>query len=210
MCIIEKIGETLYSVSSESDEWTIQMGWRYMFGSEAFVAGAFSLLCFFIPMSPRFLAMKGRNRQALKVLARINGRGKGVEILNDIRQSDSVKSTRLFSFGVLVIFIGVMLSVFQQAVGINAVLYYAPRIYQSMGMENPMVQTVVMGIVNITFTLVAVFTVERLGRKPLLIWGSIGMAAGALDVATVYIAESLPPMVVVISIMVYSASFMFS
>lgn len=208
--IIEKIGETLYSVSSESDVWTIQTGWRYMFGSEAFVAGIFTLLCLFIPMSPRFLAMKGRDRQALTVLSKINGRVRGVEILNEIKKADNTKSTRLFSFGIMVIFVGVLLSVFQQAVGINAVLYYAPRIFQSMGMGNPMVQTVVMGIVNITFTLVAVFTVERIGRKPLLIWGSVGMAIGAIGVAIVNILSCLPPMFAVVSIMIYSASFMFS
>ena len=84
----------------------------------------------------------------------------------------------------MVIFIGIMLSVFQQAVGINAVLYFAPRIFESMGMGNPMVQTVFMGIVNILFTLLAVFTVEKWGRKPLLIYGSIGMAIGALGVAS--------------------------
>ncbi|MDE6632663.1 MAG: MFS transporter, partial [Muribaculaceae bacterium] len=104
---------------------------------------------------------------------------------------------------------GVMLSVFQQAVGINAVLYYAPRIFESMNMGNPMVQTVIMGIVNIAFTLVAVFTVEKLGRKPLLIWGSIGMAIGALGVALANLVE-LPALFPVVSIMVYSASFMFS
>ena len=109
----------------------------------------------------------------------------------------------------MVIFVGVMLSVFQQAVGINAVLYYAPRIFESMNMGNPMVQTVIMGIVNIAFTLVAVFTVEKLGRKPLLIWGSIGMAVGAFGVAFSNIV-TVAPIVPVISIMVYSASFMFS
>ena len=109
----------------------------------------------------------------------------------------------------MVIFVGVMLSVFQQAVGINAVLYYAPRIFDSMGMGNPMVQTVIMGVVNILFTLVAVFTVEKLGRKPLLIWGSFGMAIGAFGVAISNIVE-VHPLMPVISIMVYSAAFMFS
>jgi SP family xylose:H+ symportor-like MFS transporter len=109
----------------------------------------------------------------------------------------------------MVIFVGIMLSVFQQAVGINAVLYYAPRIFDSMNMGNPMVQTVIMGIVNITFTLVAVFTVEKLGRKPLLIWGSIGMAVGAFGVAISNIV-TVAPIIPVVSIMVYSASFMFS
>ncbi len=78
-----------------------------------------------------------------------------------------------------------------------------------MNMGNPMVQTVIMGIVNITFTLVAVFSVEKLGRKPLLIWGSIGMAVGAFGVAASNLVE-VNPLVPVVSIMVYSASFMFS
>ena len=107
------------------------------------------------------------------------------------------------------IFVGIMLSVFQQIVGINAVLYYAPRIFQDMGMQSPMVQTVIMGIVNISFTLVAVFTVEKVGRKPLLIWGSIGMAIGAFGVALTFGNASLS-IVTMLSIMVYSASFMFS
>lgn len=207
--IIEKIGETVYAVHPSSDPWTISTGWRYMFGSEAFVAALFTVLVFFVPESPRYLALKGEDSKALKTLARINGSKAAGTILAEIRSTVSVKSERLFSFGVMVIFVGVMLSVFQQAVGINAVLYYAPRIFESMGMGNPMVQTVMMGIVNIAFTLVAVFTVEKLGRKPLLIWGSIGMAAGAFGVAVSNIID-VPAIVPVISIMVYSASFMFS
>lgn len=207
--IIEKIGETVYAVHPSSDPWTISTGWRYMFGSEAFVAALFTVLVFFVPESPRYLALKGEDSKALKTLARINGSEAAGTILAEIRSTVSVKSERLFSFGIMVIFVGVMLSVFQQAVGINAVLYYAPRIFESMGMGNPMVQTVMMGIVNIAFTLVAVFTVEKLGRKPLLIWGSIGMAAGAFGVAVSNIID-VPAIVPVISIMVYSASFMFS
>ncbi len=207
--IIENIGETIYRVHPSSDPWTITTGWRYMFGSEAFVAALFTILVFFVPESPRYLAIKGFDSKALKTLTRINGMEKAKSILADIKATVNVKSERLFSFGILVIFVGVMLSVFQQAVGINAVLYYAPRIFESMGMGDPMVQTVMMGVVNIAFTLVAVFTVERLGRKPLLIWGSFGMAAGAFGVAVSNIIE-LPAIVPVMSIMVYSASFMFS
>lgn len=206
--IIEKIGETVYQVSPSSDPWTIQSGWRYMFGSEAYVALAFTILVFFVPESPRYLALKGLDGKALTVLRRING-SKAQAILEAIKSSVNVKSERLFSYGVMVIFIGVMLSVFQQAVGINAVLYYAPRIFESMGMGNPMMQTVVMGVVNIAFTLVAVFTVEKLGRKPLLICGSLGMACGAIGVAFSNVVE-VAPIVPVVCIMIYSASFMFS
>ncbi len=207
--IIEKTAENIYIVVSGSDAWTIMTGWRYMFGSEAWVAGAFTLLVLLVPESPRYLAMTGRDNKALSVLARINGIDKAREILHQIRNTVEQRTERLFSFGIMVIFVGIMLSVFQQMVGINAVLYYAPRIFESMHMGNPMVQTVIMGIVNITFTLVAIFTVEKIGRKPLLITGSIGMALGALGVCLANIIE-LPPLVPVISIMIYSASFMFS
>lgn len=206
--IIERIGETLYAVNPSSDPWTIQTGWRYMFGSEGFVAFAFTILVCFVPESPRYLALIGKDHKALAVLTHING-SKAKEILHDIKNTVSVKSEKLFSFGFMVIFVGVMLSVFQQAVGINAVLYYAPRIFDSMGMGNPMVQTVIMGIVNIIFTLIAVFTVEKWGRKPLLIYGSFGMAIGAFGVAASNIF-AVHPLVPVVSIMVYSAAFMFS
>lgn len=207
--IIEKIGETVYQVHPSSDSWTIQTGWRYMFGSEAIVAAIFSILVCFVPESPRYLALTGNDEKALCVLTKINGTDTARKILTAIKNSVDVKSEKLFSYGMMVIFVGVMLSVFQQAVGINAVLYYAPRIFDSMGMGNPMVQTVIMGVVNIIFTLVAVFSVEKIGRKPLLIWGSLGMAVGAAGVALSNIM-AVSPIIPVVSIMIYSASFMFS
>ena len=207
--VIEKIAEGVYQVSASSDPWTIATGWRYMFGSEAVPAGLFALLICFVPETPRYLVMIGEDNKALAVLRKINGTVRGAEILDEIKNTVTVKTERLFTYGWLVIFVGIMLSVFQQAVGINAVLYYAPRIFADMGMDKPMVQTVIMGIVNILFTLVAIFTVERLGRKPLLIWGSIGMAIGAFGVAATFGNADLG-MVTMISIMVYSASFMFS
>ena len=208
--IIEKVAENIWTVThTDTSAWTVSTGWRYMFHSEAAIALLFTILLFFVPGSPRFLAMKGRDEQALKVLARINGIAKARVILHEIKNTEDVKSTSLFSFGITVIFVGIMLSVFQQIVGINAVLYYAPRIFESMNMGDPMVQTVIMGIVNITFTLVAVFTVEKWGRKPLLIYGSLGMAIGALGVSLSNMV-TVPAIVPVVSIMVYSASFMFS
>ena len=190
-------------------QWTIETGWRYMFGSEMVPAGLFTLLICFVPETPRYLVMVGQEDKALGILTKINGFTEAQHILSDIKNTVTVKTERILSFGFMCLFVGIMLSVFQQAVGINAVLYYAPRIFQDMGMSNPMVQTVIMGVVNIAFTLVAVFTVEKLGRKPLLIWGSIGMAVGAFGVALTFGNESMH-LVTMASIMVYSASFMFS
>ena len=191
-------------------EWTNQIGWRLMFGSECVPAGLFTILILFVPETPRYLVMSGREDKALDVLTRINGSSVAAQILSDIKNTVVEKKEKLLAYGFIVIFIGCMLSVFQQFVGINAVLYFAPRIFDSMGMGNPMTQTVLMGVVNITFTLVAIFTVEKLGRKPLLITGSLGMALGALGVALADAVPGLPGIVGVVSVMVYSASFMFS
>ncbi len=197
-------------LNPDAAAWTIETGWRLMFVSEAVPAGLFTLLVLLVPETPRYLALCGRDNKALAVLGRINGASQAHAILADIKATTHEKTERLFTYGWLVIFIGIMLSVFQQAVGINAVLYFAPRIFESMGMGNPMMQTVIMGIINILFTLLAVFTVERWGRKPLLISGSIGMAVGAFGVALCNVVIGLPALVSVVSIMVYSASFMFS
>ncbi len=196
-------------VNAAGAEWTISTGWRYMFGSEMVPAGLFTILICLVPETPRYLVMIGQDQKALTVLQRINGTTRGSEILNEIKNTVTEKTEKLMTYGFLCIFVGIMLSVFQQAVGINAVLYYAPRIFKDMGMENDMLFTIFMGIVNILFTLVAIFTVEKLGRKPLLIWGSIGMAIGAMGVATTFGAAGLE-FVTAASIMVYSASFMFS
>ena len=207
--IIESIGQGVNAVAPGSDPWTIATGWRYMFGSEAVPAGLFTVLICFVPETPRYLVMVRQDEKALQILSKINGTTKARQILQDIKETITVRTERLFTYGYLCIFVGIMLSVFQQAVGINAVLYYAPRIFGDMGMTNPMVNTVVMGVVNILFTLVAVFTVEKLGRKPLLICGSLGMALGAFGVALTFGHAGLE-IVTMLSIMVYSASFMFS
>jgi len=190
-------------------EWTNSIGWRVMFVSEAVPAGLFALLILLVPETPRYLALNGQDDKALTVLSNINGEAKAREILAEIKETAVEKTEKLFAYGFLVVFIGCMLSVFQQIIGINAVLYFAPRIFESMGVSNNMLFTVIMGVINISFTLVAVFSVEKLGRKPLLITGSLGMAVGALGVALSNVV-AMPAVIPVISIMVYSACFMFS
>lgn len=208
--VLVKSAEGLLSVSPESDMWTIREGWRYMFGSEAAPAALFGFLLFFVPKTPRYLMLVHQEEKALAILSRINGPKQAEVILSDIKATAHEKTERLFTYGVTVIAVGILLSVFQQAIGINAVLYYAPRIFENAGAEGGgMMQTVVMGIVNILFTLIAIFTVDRFGRKPLLIIGSIGMAIGAFAVAlcdSMGVKGVLP----VFSVIVYAAFFMMS
>ena len=206
---VNPVIEAMRILNADEAAWTISTGWRYMFGSEAVPAGLFALLICFVPETPRYLVMINRDDKALAILQKINGKAEGHDILEDIKNTITEKTEHIFTYGWLVIFIGIMLSVFQQAVGINAVLYYAPRIFSDMGMTNPMVNTIVMGVVNILFTLVAVFTVEKWGRKPLLITGSAGMALGAFGVALTF-GDANMSIVTMLSIMIYSASFMMS
>lgn len=207
---IQSVGNGMNQILNGGEAaWAIETGWRYMFGSEMVPAGLFALLICFVPETPRYLAMVGQDAKAERILARINGAEEAKKILDDIKNTVTEKKEKLLTYGVLCIFVGVMLSVFQQAVGINAVLYYAPRIYEAMGFDNPMVLTVFNGIVNLGFTCVAIFTVEKLGRKPLLITGSLGMALGAIGVAITFGNPNLQ-LLCMVSIMVYSASFMLS
>ena len=207
---IQSIGNGMNEILNGGEAaWAIETGWRYMFGSEMVPAGLFAVLICFVPETPRYLAMVGQDDKALHVLTRINGDLEAENILSEIKNTVTEKTEKLMTYGFLCIFVGVMLSVFQQAVGINAVLYYAPRIYEAMGFDNPIVLTVFNGIVNLGFTCVAIFTVEKLGRKPLLIVGSLGMALGAIGVAITFGNPSMQ-LFCMVSIMVYSASFMFS
>ena len=207
--MVEEMGKGIAAIHPDA-QWTVTTGWRYMFGSEAIPAGLFALLICFVPETPRYLVSIGKDKEAFDVLARINcSSEKAAIILPEIKESMTVKTEKLLTYGSMCLFIGIMLSVFQQAVGINAVLYYAPRTFGDMGMQDPMMITVIMGFINIMFTLVAIFTVEKWGRKPLLITGSLGMAIGAFGVAATFGHEGLE-IITCISLMLYAACFMFS
>ena len=189
----------------------IQIGWRRMFLSEAFPAGAFFLLIMLVPETPRFLALRGCDAKAFAVLERINGTAEARSILDDIKATVHEKREKLFAYGTAVILIGILLSFFQQAIGINVVLYYAPRIFENMGASGDasMLQTVVMGIVNIIFTVVAIFTVDKVGRKPLLIIGSAGMMIGMAALAALSFSDTIG-IAALVFIILYTASFMMS
>ncbi|GAB3540403.1 D-xylose transporter XylE [Pontibacter brevis] len=197
--------------SGESVEWLNNVGWRRMFLSEAIPAGLFGVLLLFVPETPRYLSMAGRDEEALKILAKVNGTETAKRIFADIKNTVEHHSGKLFSYGKTVIVIGVLLSVFQQFVGINVALYYAPRIFESMGAgkDASMLQTVVMGVVNVFFTVVAILTVDRWGRKPLLMVGSVGMAIGMFAIAGLSYYEVIG-IGTLVFIIIYTASFMMS
>lgn len=195
----------------QSIEYINDSGWRLMFLSEAIPAGLFGILLFFVPETPRYLALTNNDDKALSILTKINGVQKAKQILAEIKQSVETSSAKLFAYGKTVIIIGILLSVFQQFVGINVALYYAPRIFESMGAakDASMLQTVVMGLVNVVFTVIAIATVDKYGRKILLMIGSVGMAVGMFAIAALSFFKIIG-ISTLIFIIIYTASFMMS
>ena len=144
-------------------------------------------------------------------LIKVNGVEEGKKILADIQNTVVSHSGKLFSFGMTVIVIGVLLSVFQQFVGINVVLYYAPEIFKSMGSgtDTALLQTIIVGAVNLLFTVLAIITVDKYGRKPLMIIGALGMAFAMFALGTTFFMESVGKGALIF-MLIYVASFAMS
>lgn len=195
-----------------SDEWLNTFGWRWMFASEVVPASLFFGLLFFVPDTPRSLMLRNRPMEALEVLEKVNGEFRGKRVLEEIRISlNEKKSGSLLSFGWGVIIIGILLSVFQQFVGINVVLYYAPEIFKtiSSSTDSALLMTIIVGIVNFVFTIIAIRTVDGYGRKPLMVIGAFGMAIAMLSLGFVFFAGA-NGYLALFCMMLYVASFAMS
>jgi len=176
-----------YFIAQQGDAaWNVQYGWRWMFGSELLPAMLLLLLLFVVPESPRWLAKQGQSDTALGILSRIGGaehaQAELAEIKNAIAQ-ESGSLRQLFQPGMkIVLVIGVVLAVLQQVTGVNVFMYFGTEIFKKMGSSTnaALLQTVAVGSVNLTFTIIAIWTVDRLGRKPLMIIGASGMAISLL------------------------------
>lgn len=193
------------------DQWVIDTGWRYMLLSAVIPAVLFFALLLLVPETPRWLVMKGRLDEARRVLARLSNETDARIVLSEIDQSLRERSGKLFAFGGLVVFVGIMLSVFQQFVGINAVLYYAPLMFKNMGAstDSALLQTIIVSVVNVVFTLIALVTVDRWGRKPLLILGALIMAVSMLSLGFLFSSGNMG-LAALIAVMVYIAGFALS
>lgn len=194
-----------------SDAWLNEVGWRWMFASEVIPAGLFLGLLFFVPDTPRSLMLKNRPEEALDVLIKVNGEAEGKKILGEIKSSVIETSGKLLSYGWGIIIIGILLSVFQQFVGINVVLYYAPEIFKSIdpNTDGALLLTIIVGIVNFLFTIIAVKTVDKRGRKPLMLIGALGMAVAMLALGFVFFSGATGYLALA-CMMLYVASFALS
>ena len=200
------------SRSGGSDEWLNTFGWRWMFASEVIPAALFLGLLFFVPDTPRSLVLRNKPIEALKVLVKVNGEKEGNRVLTEIEASMNDKTSgHMFSFGWLVIAVGVLISIFQQFVGINVVLYYAPEIFKTIasGTDSALFMTIIVGVVNFLFTIIAVKSVDKYGRKPLMVIGAAGMAVAMLSLGFVFFCGATGYLAL-FCMMLYVASFAMS
>lgn len=201
-----------YTIALSGDaSWLDSIGWRWMFASEIIPASLFLILLFFVPETPRYLALKNNEEKAMKILSKINGPAVAGVVMDEIKATLKATSGKLFSYGYVVIIAGVLLSVFQQFVGINVVLYYAPEIFKNLGSNtnDSLMLTIIVGIINLSFTVLAIFTVDRFGRKPLQIVGALGMALFMFMLGFSFFFGKLG-VIAMVSMLGYVACFAFS
>ena len=165
--------------------WNGQSGWRWMFAAETVPASLFFLLMFFVPESPRWLIKYGRDKQAEGILTRLGGAGNAAAAIKDIKQTLASEEIARVNFRDLlepklrrIVMLGVFLAVFQQWCGINVIFNYAQEVFASAGygVSGIMFNIVITGVVNLLFTFVAIYTVDRFGRRILMLIGAGGLA----------------------------------
>jgi SP family xylose:H+ symportor-like MFS transporter len=190
-----------YFIARSGDQlWNVDMGWRWMFASEAVPATLLLLLLVGVPESPRFLIHQGREKEARRVLERIAGPAYAEQEMQEIQSAlkqEPASLLELFQPGMrVVLVIGVSLAVLQQITGVNVFLYYAPEILKSVAgsnMDIALIQTVLVGAVNLLFTILAIWVVDRVGRKPLMILGAAGMGVCLTAIGVASMTQSIGP-----------------
>ncbi len=187
--------------SAEGSFWFGATAWRWMFWSEIPPAVLYGVAALMIPESPRYLVAQGRHQEAANVLARVEG-GDVHSKVEEIRQTVLTERKPQFSDllsrsgGLLpIVWIGMGLSILQQFVGINVIFYYSSILWRAVGFSerNSLLITVITSVVNIVTTFIAIATVDKFGRKPLLLLGSIGMTLTLGTLAVVFGNAAIDP-----------------
>ncbi len=188
--------------------------WRGMFISAVIPSVILLVALIFLPESPRWLASLGRFDQAFRILCRIENvldAKRHLEELQEVTQMDRLKFGDLFSprFRKALV-VGVGLAIFQQVTGVNAIVYYTPIILQMAGFQSAssaILATVLVGAVNLVFTIVSLFLLDRVGRRPLLLIGIAGMALSLAHLGFLFGAHHVSRDAILIDVLVYLASF---
>ncbi|WP_088743399.1 sugar porter family MFS transporter [Cobetia sp. QF-1] len=199
-----------------AETWILNHGWRWMLGSEAIISILFAVLIPFVPESPRWLVLKGRFEDARKVLARFYD-GDAIdrtlgEIQQSFKHSESKRNVSLRSKGMLgLVAIGVFIAAAQQLTGINVVMYYAPDVLSTVtsSNEDALLQTSIMGVTFVAGNLLGMLLIDKVGRRPLLIAGSLGSIVGMTFLGVV-IGNGEPGISALIALIVYVVSFAIS
>ena len=179
--------------------WNGQYGWRWMFGAETVPAFLFFLLMFFVPESPRWLLKYGKDEPAAKILQRVGGAEYAAFEIADIKKTLASEEIARVNFRDLaepkllrIVLLGVFLAVFQQWCGINVIFNYAQEVFAAAGYgaSDILFTIVITGIVNLLFTFVAIYTVDRFGRRILMLIGAGGLAGIYAILGTGYYLQS--------------------
>ncbi len=188
--------------------------WRAMFGSEIIPAILFFLAMLFVPESPRWFAVKGKNKKAGAILERIHGKAVGGEEMASIRdslnQDEKGSWSMLFQPGIrIAVLAGILLAVLCQFTGINAIIYYGPRIMEQAGIKlsDALGGQVIIGFVNMSATLFAIWKVDQYGRKKLMLGGVTGMAISLVIVGLLFLMQMGNGTLLLIFILTFIISF---
>ena len=189
--VIDTNGNLAVSGNLWTNIWNCEM-WRGMLGSETLPALLFFLIIFFIPESPKWLIVKGKLDKASLVLSKIYATKDEIKAEIDstnasLKGENKGKWSDLFKPGILLAVIaGSAIAILGQFMGVNAVLYYGPKIFQEAGFDNPIFSTVLVGVVNCVTTVLAVFIIDKVGRKQLIYWGVSGMIICLVAIGTYF------------------------
>jgi SP family arabinose:H+ symporter-like MFS transporter len=188
--------------------------WRWMFASQAAPSLLFLLFLLMVPETPRWLVKKGRKQEAGEILKKVSDSNsidkELAEIESSFHHQHTISLSRLFSKTYRsVLFIGILVAVFQQVTGINSILYYAPVIFKETGMDSSssLLQTIGIGVVNVISTFIAIGLVDKVGRKKFLLAGSLIMGISLTAVALCFQYSYFDHYIVLIFMLLYVASF---